>query len=463
VAVLSVEGAADDSPRFIQGSRTDFDAWWTLAVAFALLLVSYLDRSIVSMIVPEIKAGLSLSDFQMGLILGPAFAVFFSLFAIPLGWASDRYSRRWVISFGVAVFGVATIVSGFATSFLFLLLTRMLVATGEAAITPASVSLISEKFPRKLLTTALSIYSTGLKVGGAAALALGAVAIVYATKVTHLIPQLAGVQPWRLVFALTGLPALLLAGLVFTFREGEHPKHRAAPDAPSVTAAKFLADEWRLFVPMVLGFSLVAICGQALISWTPAYFHRAFGWKPAQFGPLLGTIGLVSAATLVFKGAAMDWFYARGVKDIYVRFYVWILIASLPFVAAVFLVKGVWLFVALYAVVAIVTIPFLSYASVAVQTIAPPMLRGRLAAFIGIPMTLAGGLGPMLVGAITDYGLHDEKKLGLSMAIVFCAMIPAALVSFTICLRPLRRAVVNAEARETAARAAAEATQHVGA
>lgn len=451
MAVLSVASAAEEQVRPGQPSRAGWDAWWTLAITFSLSLVSYLDRSIVSMIVPDIKAGLAISDFQMGLILGPAFAVFFSLFALPLGWASDRYSRRVVMALGVAVFGIATIGSGLAGSFAFLLLARMLVATGEAALGPASLSLISEKFPRRLLTTALSIYSTGLKVGGAAALAIGAGAIVYAGAVSRAVPQLHGVEPWRLVFAITGLPALVLGCLLFTFSEGA-PRAAARPTLGSQTALQFLISERRLFVPMIIGFSLIAICGQALISWTPTYFHRAFGWKPAQFGPLLGGIGLVSAFTLVFKGALMDWFYARGVKDIYIRFYVWILIASLPLVVAVFLVKDVWQFVGLYAAVAIVTIPFLSYANVAVQIIAPPQIRGRLAAFVGIPLSLMGGLGPMLVGALTDYVLHDESRIGLSMAIVFCVMVPAALVSFWLCLPPLRAAVAAAEARDAAPR-----------
>jgi MFS family permease len=447
VALLSVASAAEDQTRADQPAPAGWDAWWTLAITFLLSLVSYLDRSIVSMIVPDIKGTLAITDFQMGLILGPAFAVFFSLFALPLGWASDRFPRRAVMMLGVMVFGIATISSGFAGSFATLLLARMFVATGEAALGPTSLSLISEKFPRKLLTTALSIYSTGLKVGGAVALAVGAVAIIYAGKVAHAVPLLAGIAPWRLVFALTGAPALLLGCLLYTFTEGAR-RNRAAQAAPGATTAiQFVAAEWRLFVPMILGFSFIAICGQTLISWTPTYFHRAFGWTAARFGPLLGAIGLVSAATLTLKGALMDWFYARGVKDIFIRFYVWLLIASLPLVAAVFLVKDAWLFVALYAAVAIVTVPFLSYANVAVQIIAPPHLRGRLAALVGIPLSLAGGLGPVLVGAITDYGLHDERKIGLSMAIVFCSMVPAALASFWLCLAPLRRAVLAAEAR----------------
>lgn len=448
MAVIA-EAFAPEQPRAEPASprRAGFDAWWTLALTFLLSLVSYLDRQIISMLVPDIKTTLQISDFQVGLILGPAFAVFNSLFGLPLGWASDRYSRRLVICLGTLVFGVATIVSGFAGSFAALLLARTLVATGEASLGPPAMSLLTEKFPRQQLTTAMSIYSMGLKVGGAVALTMGAVAIVYAVKVIHAVPALHHVEPWRLVCGITGVPAIVLGLLVYTFRESKADAPRAGADGGK-SALRFVVEERSLFIPMLIGFSLVAMCGQVLIGWTPTFFNRAFGWKPAQYGPLMGAIGLASAFGLILKGAAMDWFYARGVKDIHIRFYTWILLASLPVVAAVFLVKDVWLFIWLYGAVAIVTIPFLNYANVAVQMIAPAPVRGRLAGFVGIPLSLAGGFGPMLVGMLTDYVFHDEHKLGWSMAVVFSVMIPAALISFRLCLKPFRRAVMAAEAAD---------------
>lgn len=94
----------------------NFDAWWTLAITFLLNMVSYLDRSIVSMLVPEIKSSLKLSDSQIGFVIGPAFAVAYAVFSLPLGWAADRFSRRLVIALGAVMFGIATILSGFVGS-----------------------------------------------------------------------------------------------------------------------------------------------------------------------------------------------------------------------------------------------------------------------------------------------------------------------------------------------------------
>src|SRR4051794_35714936 len=122
----SLEAPASLTSASVPGAN--FDAWWTLAITFLLNMVSYLDRSIVSMLVPEIKSSLTLSDSQIGLVIGPAFAVAYAVFSLPLGWAADRFSRRLVIALGAVMFGVATILSGFVGSFLILLIARASVA-----------------------------------------------------------------------------------------------------------------------------------------------------------------------------------------------------------------------------------------------------------------------------------------------------------------------------------------------
>jgi MFS family permease len=406
------------------------------------------------MLVPNIKETLTVTDFQVGLLLGPTFAVCFSLFAIPLGWAADRFSRRMVIAIGAVVFGAATVLSGFATSFVLLLAARAVVAIGEASLGPAALSLISEKFPRNLMTTAVSIFSMGLKIGGAAALGLGAVAIVYAARAEAVVPALHGAEPWRLVFAITGIPAVALGLMVFTFRE---PPRRTVASATfggeAGTAVQFLQRHWRLFLPMLLGFSLLAMCGQTLIGWAPTLMDRQFGLSPAQYGPLLGTVALASSLTLVLKGGMMDWFYARGVKDIHIRFYTWLLFISLPLVAVVFLTRDLRLFIPLYAAVAVITVPLVAYLNVTVQVVAPRALRGRLTALVGIPISLVGGLGPLTVGALTDFVFRDEARLNASMAVLFCLAVPTALVLLRSTLHPLRDAVLLCEAREAAERA----------
>lgn len=423
-------------PRRVRAGR---DAWWTVVVLTALYVFSYLDRFILTMLVPSVKASLHLSDFQMGIILGPAFALVFAVAGIPLGWAADLYSRRWVIVIGSLVFGVSTGLSGLATSFGALLFMRILVGAGEASLTPAAMSLIADKMPRERLTTAVSIFSMGPKIGSSAAYAVGGIALIAAAGIERSFPGLHLSEPWRLTLAVAAVPSVLVALLVFTFSEPAHA--RRADGLSSKGALAFMIEARGLMIPLIIGFCCVLICGQSLISWVPAFIDRQFHWSPAVYGPVLGAISLAGAATLIPKGMIMDWLFARGVRDAPVRFYTWLLIGTLPLAMTVFLLRNGTLFLIFYTIVAVVTIPMIAYFTSAVQLVTPPELRGRVAALTYIPTALLGSLGPLAVGALTDFVFRDEARLGWSLAVVMSTMIPLAILCLRACLPALRRAV----------------------
>jgi len=408
-------------------------------------MCAYLDRFVVAMIAPSVKASLHLADFQLGIILGPAFAVSYAVFGIPLGWIADHYSRRMVIFFGAIMFAVATALSGLAGSFTALLIGWIFVGIGESSLAPAALALISEKFPKERLTTAVSIFSMGPKFGSAAAFSLGAVAIAAATALTQAQESLQGIEPWRLVLAAAAVPSLIVGALVLTFSEPARGSTRSAQSMER-TAIKFLFDEWRLMLPMLLGFSFILICGQSLISWVPSYIDRQFHLSPAIYGPILSVISMGGAFALVFKGMIMDWFFARGVKDIHLRFFSWILAGSYPLCVAVFLVNDATAFFALYSIIGVVTIASIAYASAAIQIVTPAKLRAQVFAICSIPLLIVGGLGPPIVGALTDYVFHDTTKLGWSLACVICTTVPACWMCLRLSLAGLRRAV---EANET--------------
>lgn len=451
---LSISDSAAAEPQLAQASdligtapqpRAGIDAWWTLTVVSTLYVASYLNRFIITMVVPDLKASLKITDLEMGIILGPAFAFSYALFGLPFGWAADRYSRRMVILIGTILFALSTAISGLATSFLVLLLMRVCVGLGESSLSPAALSLVAQKFPKEKLTTAISIFSMGPKMGTAVAFAAGGLIVAAAAAATRGLAIFHGVEPWRVAFLITSLPSLLLGLLCLTFREPALPPRRAdAGDHDS--AFRFLIEQRRLMIPMLVGFGLLLICGQSLISWVPAYLQRVFHWTPLGFGPVLGLISTIGAASLVVKGMIMDRLFARGIRDIHIRFYTWLLIATFPISAATFVVPGRMAFVACYFVVGVITIPCIAYASVAIQMIAPPHLRGRVFATFSIPLALVGGLGPPLVGALTDYLFADESKVGWSLTLLLCTAIPLAIVALRMCLPGLRRAV-DASAR----------------
>jgi len=391
------------------------------------------------MLVPNVKASLTLTDFQIGIILGPAFAIIFAVAGIPLGWAADRYSRRMVIVIGALLFAVATGVSGLAASFAALLIMRIFVGIGEASLTPAAMSLIADKMPRARLTTAVSVFSMGPKIGSSAAYAIGGLALAAAAVIERSFPDLHLSDPWRLTMGVAAIPSALVALLVFTFSEPQRVRRRAQEADGGAVA--FMISRRRLMVPLVLGFCFIIICGQSLIAWVPTFIARQFAWSPAAYGPILGAISLAGAATLVPKGMIIDWLFARGMTDAPVRFYTWLLIGTLPLAVIVFLLRDGTAFLILYSIVAVVTIPLIAYFTTAVQMVTPPSLRGRVTAIVSIPLALVGSMGPLIVGALTDFVFQDEARLGWSLATIMATMIPAGAICMRCCLPALRDAI----------------------
>lgn len=192
----------------IYSGRVPAASWWMLFVLFVLYVNSFIDRLVLTMLVSPIKADLQLSDVQVSILMGPAFAIFYALFGLPLGWAADRYPRRWVIYLGVSIWSMAAAAGGLAQSFVPLLLSRIGVGAGEASLTPAAYSLMGDNFPRRRLTIAMSIYQSGSQVGTAAAFAIGGLIIGFTTQMDTVVWPLLGVlRPWQLSLILTGAQA----------------------------------------------------------------------------------------------------------------------------------------------------------------------------------------------------------------------------------------------------------------
>lgn len=424
-----------------------WQSWWMVGVLFFLYTLSILDRIILTMLVTPIKQDLLLSDFQMSIILGPAFAVFYALFGLPLGWATDRYPRRWVAFFGVILWSLMATASGFARSFAGLLITRIGVGVGEAALSPAAYSLLADEFPRERLTTAISIYQMAAKFGTASAFAIGGVAIAFAGHlVTMDIPFVRDAKPWQLVFIMAGLPGVLAGLLLFTFSEPVRKERGAQVDsAAPASLIRFLRQHGQLMTLMIVGFSAVAVCGYSLTSWVPTYIERHFGWDAAHYGPILGLVNIVAGLSLLFNGALVDRIYARGYRDAHLRVFLWLLAGIAPLAFLMFWVESPIAFLIMYGAVQIATLPFMVYISSIVSLLAPNRLRGQLnGMFLGIITVLGMGSGPMLVGGLTDFLYGDESRIGSSLTIVLIASITIAFGTLFLAMRRLRPAVEEA-------------------
>jgi MFS family permease len=208
----AIEGAARP--------RVGAYAWYALFVLVLVYVVNFIDRQILSILVGDIKRDLAVSDAQIGFLYGTAFAVFYALFGIPLGRLADSWYRGRLMAMGLALWSSMTTLSGFASSFGMLATARIGVGIGEASASPAAYSMISDSFPKERRATALSIYSSGLYIGGALSLPIGGLVV---SRWTRTFPDPAtaplGLAGWQAAFLAVGLPGLLLALWVLSLRE----------------------------------------------------------------------------------------------------------------------------------------------------------------------------------------------------------------------------------------------------
>lgn len=417
-----------------------------VAALCLIYIVSIVDRYVISILVTPIKADLGLSDSQMGLILGPAFSFVYAAFGVPLGWATDRFSRRWVIFLGTILFACACISSAAAYSFAGLFLARAFVAIGEASLSPAAYSLISEKFPRNQVTTASAVYNTASRLGYAVAYGVGGLAVGLLGGGLIALPLLGAMEPWRVIFLATGAPALLLAFLAFTFSEDSRTVRRERERGETPSATLYMRRNWRLMLPLMVGLTFDGITSSALATWIPTYLTRHFAAPAEMFGPILGVISLVSAITLIFKGVLVDWLYTFGRKDIHIRFYTWLVMGFMPIAAAMFFIQNATVFLILYGLIQAFALTSIVFITATVQLVVPPSLKGRtIGIFLMVLSVLGIGTGPLIVGFLTDFVFRDDMKIGWSLATIVCTALPLSLISYRLSLRPLSGAMIDAE------------------
>ena len=199
--------------------------WWALGVFTLALIVSYTDRQVLNLLVDPVRTDLKISDTQISLLQGAAFALFYATAGVPLGRLADVLPRRAVIISGVLAWSASTFACGLAASYGQLFLARLCVGVGEAALLPAALSILADYFPPSRRGTAIGVIIIGAAVGSAVANIIGGLmfAAVRAGDFNW-VPGIAGVSAWRAVFYLISAPGALIALLILTVRE---PARRA--------------------------------------------------------------------------------------------------------------------------------------------------------------------------------------------------------------------------------------------
>ena len=194
-------------------------AWFTVAVLMGIYINSFLDRQILSLLVEDIKDTLVLSDTQMGMIMGPAFAIFYAFAGLPIGWLVDRKSRPLIIIFGQMFWTIASFSCGLSTRFWQLMTFRVGVGVGEATLSPSAYSIIADSFPLTRIATALGVYGMGITLGANLAQIVGAWALsLMEAGETIVLPVLGERFRWQIVFFIICLPTIPLTLMMLFVR-----------------------------------------------------------------------------------------------------------------------------------------------------------------------------------------------------------------------------------------------------
>jgi MFS family permease len=416
-------------------------AWSMVVILMILSAVAFLDRHVIALMVGPIRADLGIDDFQLGLLQGIAFALFYAGFGIPLGWLADRAPRRWIIYVGMTVWSLAAASGALARSFPQLFLARLGVGAGEAALHPAGYSMIADMFPRRRLTTALAVFTSGMAIGGGLALVIGGHLVGYAAaKGEIVVPVLGALRSWQFVFLVTGLPGVILAFLVFLIRE---PARRGLSTVARPPLWPFLRSRATMFRGHFGGFAMVMVMGFAAAGWTPTYLMRRFHWEVADVGAALGLLVIFP----IIGGVAMGWFvdrwFHRGRTDAHLRLYM----VAAPVSAALFGVAMMMPTAVGFLVFNGLSSSLLALAAIgsgAIQVVTPNALRGQVSAVYGFTINVVGmSLGPMATGFFTDYVFHRDDMVGWAIFCVLALAAPIASLLFWSGCRGMREAVAK--------------------
>lgn len=356
-----------------------------------LLLVytfNFVDRQILGILASAIKTDLQLSDKQLGLLGGLAFALLYSTLAIPLAWLADRTSRTWVITLSLAVWSLFTGLCGFATSFGQLFAARIGVGVGEAGGIAPSYAVIADMFPPRARARALSVYSLGIPLGSAAGVLLGG--------------YVAARVDWRTAFFVVGAAGVLLAPI---FRLAVREPARAAPVAGRAPVGRVFAilAAKPSFWLLALGAASSSMLGYGLAFWLPSLLKRSFHLDLVQTAQFYGAVLLLGGVPGILLGGILGDRFGDRDRAIYARAPAIAFFVAVPlFAAGIMSGSTIAAFLFLLVPQALVYL-WLAPVVTAVQHLVPAHMRATASAsFLLINNLIGLGAGSFVLGAVSD-------------------------------------------------------------
>jgi len=422
----SVRGAVEST-----AGAGRFGEWYAVCLLSIATFLSYLDRGAIAVLVTGIKQEMGLTDVQIGLLQGISFSAFFALAGVPLGLMADRLNRRNLIAAGISLWSAATFLCGYAETFLQLLLARMAVGVGEAALIPAAGSLIASLFQPEKRGKPMSAIVAAQSFGAAGASLLGGMLLLLLSGRGPIdLPFFPDAAHWRVVLVLFGIPGPLVAMLMLMMRE---------PPRPPVSAREcgileFVSRRPLLFVGLYLSFAMNFIIAYSQALWSPTVLSRSYGFSPGNAGVVFGSVMIfasVSGSTL--GGILGDALAKRNVAM--ARHGISLATTPLAMVGGVLMIcaTNATMYLSGFACGAFAAGVLIGASYPILYEIVPPSLRGRAAAIYMIVGNVIGlGGGPLAVGLLMNSVYQDTGHAGtavgavvLSAALTGCALLVA--------------------------------------
>ncbi|WP_340105866.1 spinster family MFS transporter [Rhodohalobacter sp. 8-1] len=394
-------------------------AYSALILLTLIYLNSFFTRQIVAVLGVDIREAFQLGNLQIGLLYGTAFSIIYAVAGIPMGRLADRISRRWMIATGLLVWSLMTVLSGYATSFAFLVVARLLVGVSQSMLSPAVYSLLAEMFSVQKRATIFSFYASGIFLGiGFSFLAGGTIALQYS---------------WQTAMIAVGLPGLILVPFVFWFvKEPDRTIIRHTHENDLFKDAVALLKK-RTIQYHLIGFSLLACTGYTVLAFAGTVFNDVF--NRADLTPQYGWFLFGVAGTVILAGKAADKLAER--KPEY-RFWIGIIAAlgGLPFYAfGLFNSSAAWGF-GLMGVGVMISSCYNGVAAALMQYLVPDQNRALAGGLYLFVISIAGfGLGPPVTGWLMDdvfTGLYGPSK-AVMFVMLICSI--GSTIAFLLAMR----------------------------
>lgn len=428
-------------------------AWWVVAVLMMIYVNSFLDRSILSLLVDPIRSTLGISESQMGFLMGPAFAIFYILAGLPLGRLADIMDRRWLVFCGQAVWSVMSVGCAFIGNFGQFLALRIGLGVGEASLSPSAYSMITDLFPRNKLARALSVYGFGIFLGAGLARLLGGIVIGFTEgRETVMLPILAReIFSWQVVFLFVALPTIPLSIILMTLKEplrrGVKKEVEAGAGVSWTETMEYIWLNKKTIVCHSLGFALLSFSGYGSGAWNPSHFHRNFGLGLAHIGIVTGLISAIGGTIGILAGGYFaDYLHRRGIRNNKTMVGLISAVAWFPFGVAYPLMPTANLaFACLTLSTTIAAIPW-GVGAAGIQEIMPNRMRGQASAVYLFIINLFGiGMGPFIPALLTQYVFKSDEGVRYSLLVVPSTAHCIAAILLFVALKPFLRSMDRVE------------------